>query len=350
VGDQVRHVLDLRPHLRGRIGTGHGRSSREPIQNPRSWPRSLPIRARRRASLPAVHITAIVTAYHPDDLLRGVVVSALASCTSVIVVDNTPYPAKGERERPDPLSGYRDPRVTVLGSGRNLGLAAALNLGLAELPAEAEAVLFLDQDSVIPDGLIDGLAEDLGDSSIGVVGPSPVDAATGKVYETLPGRHHRLDERDMVITSGMLLRRSCLERVAGFREDFFVDYVDLDFCLRLRRAGVRIVRDLALELPHSIGDVRVHPFLGRSARVGHYSVWRQYWIARNGTILIRENLRSLPVWAIANAFFMGRLFAKLVLFEPKRRTHAAAFLRGLRDGLTRRVTLDFLPAGAEYSG
>jgi rhamnosyltransferase len=297
-----------------------------------------------------VHITAIVTAYHPDDRLPGVVESALTSCASVIVVDNTPYPAKGEREQPDPLSGYRDPRVTVLGSGRNLGLAAALNLGLAELPADAEAVLFLDQDSVVPAGLIDGLAEDLGDASIGVVGPSPVDAATGKVYETLPGRHRRLDERDMVITSGMLLRRSCLERVAGFREDFFVDYVDLDFCLRLRRAGVRIVRDLALELPHSIGDVRVHPFLGRSARVGHYAAWRHYWIARNGTILIRENLRALPVWALTNTLFMGRWFVQLVLFEPERRTHAAAFLRGLRDGLTRCVSRDFIPVGAEYNG
>jgi rhamnosyltransferase len=297
-----------------------------------------------------VHITAIVTAYHPDDLLRGVVDSALTSCASVIVVDNTPYPAEGVAEQPDPLTRFLDPRVTRLGSGRNLGLAAALNLGLAALPTETEAVLFLDQDSVIPDGLIDGLAEDLGDPGIGVVGPSPVDAATGKMYETLAGRHDRLDDRDMVITSGMLLRRSCLERVPGFREDFFVDYVDLDFCLRLRRAGIRIVRDLALDLPHSIGDVRVHPFLGRSARVGHYAAWRHYWIARNGTILIRENMRAMPVWAITNVLFMSRWFVQLVLFEPNRRTHTAAFVRGLRDGLTRRVTRDFVPAGADYNG
>jgi rhamnosyltransferase len=297
-----------------------------------------------------VHITAIVTAYHPDDLLRGVVDSALTSCASVIVVDNTPHLAEGVAEQPDPLTLFLDPRVTRLGSGRNLGLAAALNLGLAALPAETEAVLFLDQDSVLPDGLIDGLAEDLSDPAIGVVGPSPVDAATGKVYETLAGRHDRLDDRDMVITSGMLLRRSCLERVPGFREDFFVDYVDLDFCLRLRRAGIRIVRDLALDLPHSIGDVRVHPFLGRSARVGHYAAWRHYWIARNGMILIRENMRAMPVWAITNTLFMSRWFVQLVLFEPNRRTHAAAFVRGLRDGLTRRVTRDFVPAGAEYKG
>lgn len=299
-----------------------------------------------------MHITAVVTAYHPDELLRGVVEAALERCDAVLVVDNTPAPPAEGPERPDPLGGFRDPRVTLLGSGRNLGLAAALNQGLAALPAETEAVFLLDQDSVIPDGLIDGLAGDLADPSVGVVGPSPVDAATGRAYETFAGRHDRLDDRDMVITSGMLLRRSCLERLrgAGFREDFFVDYVDLDFCLRLRRAGVRIVRDQALELPHSIGDVRPHRFLGRTVRIGHYADWRHYWIARNGSILIRENLRPLPVWALTNTLFLGRWFAQILLFEPRRRTHATAFLRGLRDALTRRVARRYIPPGAEYRG
>ena len=299
-----------------------------------------------------MHITAVVTAYHPDELLRGVVQAALARCAAVLVVDNTPEPAAGQPPHPDPLRGFRDPRVTLVGSGRNVGLAAALNQGLAALPEQTEAVFFLDQDSVIPDGLIDGLAKDLDDPTIGVVGPSPVDTATGRAYETFAGRHDQLDDRDMVITSGMLLRRAVLEQVtgAGFREDFFVDYVDLDFCLRLRRAGVRIVRDRALELPHSIGDVRPHRLLGRTVRIGHYSAWRHYWIARNGSILIRENLRPLPVWAVTNTLFLGRWFAQILLFEPQRRTHAAAFLRGLRDSLTRRVTPRYIPAGAEYRG
>ena len=296
-----------------------------------------------------MHITAIVTAYHPDELLRGVVESALASCDAVIVADNTPNPADGS-PRPDPLGGYRDPRVTLLGDGRNLGLAAALNLGLAALPADTEAVLFLDQDSVIPDGLIEGLAKDLDDPGIGVVGPSPVDAATGTTYETFAGRHGQLDDRDMVITSGMLLRRTCLERVPGFREDFFVDYADLDFCLKLKRSGVRIVRDMSLPLPHSIGDVRVHRFAGRQIQVGHYAAWRHYWIARNGTILIRENLRALPVWAVTNVLFMSRWFVQLALFEPERRTHLPAFLKGLRDGLTGRARSAYVPQGAEYRG
>lgn len=295
-----------------------------------------------------MRITAIVTAYHPDELLRGVVDSALAACDSVIVVDNTPDLAGAPDA--DPLRSYADERVTVLGGGRNLGLAAGLNRGIAALPETAEALLLLDQDSVIPDGLIEGLAKNLDNPTIGVVGPSPVDAATGRLYETLPGRHEQVDNRDVVITSGMLLRRDCLKKVPGFREDFFVDYVDVDFCLKLRRAGVRIVRDLSQQMPHSIGDIRVHRFLGREVKVGHQAAWRHYWNTRNGVVLIREHIRRNPVWAVANAMFLARWFAYLVLFEPKRRTHAAAYLKGLLDGLTGNVTRKFIPAGAEYHG
>ena len=288
---------------------------------------------------------AVVTAYHPDERLAAVVESALLSCEAVVVADNTPGDAPSLADK---LAG---PRVTVLRSGHNRGLAGALNAGLAALPAEAEAVLLLDQDSVLPPELVSGLVAHLAeDPRIGVVGPTPVDAETGGRYERSADRHAALDDRPGIITSGMVVRRSCFASVPGFREDFFVDYVDLDFCLRLKRSGVRIVRDLALELPHSIGDVRVHRVPGREIQVGHYAAWRHYWIARNGTILIRENLRPMPVWAVTNLLFMSRWFVQLALFEPKRRTHVPAFLRGLRDGLTRGVTRKFIPAGAQYHG
>jgi rhamnosyltransferase len=297
-----------------------------------------------------MRITAIVTAYHPDELLAGVVESALAACEAVIVVDNTPRDEAGNAPGSS-ARGLEDPRVTVLADGSNLGLAGALNLGIAALPEWTEAVLLLDQDSVIPDGLIEGLAKDLDDPSVGIVGPSPVDALSGRRYETLAGRHKQLDERDVVITSGMLLRREHLEKVpGGFREDFFVDYVDVDFCLRAQRNGVRIVRDMALELPHSIGDVRIHRFLGKDVKIGHHAAWRHYWTVRNGVILIREHLARKPVWAALNTLFLARWIAHILLFEPERRTHAPAALRGLADGLTGRLTRRFIPAGAQYRG
>jgi rhamnosyltransferase len=298
--------------------------------------------AKPAGAAPIGPVAAIVTAYHPDERLAQVVESALASCALVIVADNTPADSASSAEKLD------HPKVRVLRSGQNLGLAAALNLGLREVPAEAGAVLFLDQDSLLPPDLVPGLLRHLEDPTIGVVGPAPIDAEKGGQYETLSVLHGDVSDRYSVITSGMLVRRSCFQAVPGFREDFFVDCVDIDFCLRLRRAGVRIVRDKKLALPHSIGDGRDHRLLFVPVRVLHYAAWRHYWVARNGMVLTREHGRALPGFALINALFMARWLAATAVFEPERRTHVRAILRGLRDGLTGRTDLSYLPRGAEY--
>jgi rhamnosyltransferase len=289
-------------------------------------------------------VAAVVTAYHPDGRLAAVVESALLSCTAVVVADNTPGDAPSLADKLD------DPRVRVLRSGRNLGLAGALNAGLAELPAEAEAVLFLDQDSVLPPELVAGLVAHLAeDPRIGVVGPTPVDAATGGRYERSADRHAAVDDRPSIITSGMVVRRSCFESVPRFREDFFVDCVDSDFCLRIRRSGSRVVRDAELLLPHSIGSGRDHRLGSLNVRVLHYPAWRHYWIARNGLVLSREHLAAERGFVLTNTLFMARWLLVTALFDDRRRASVPAVLRGLLDGLTGRVSRGYLPAGAEYT-
>jgi rhamnosyltransferase len=290
-------------------------------------------------------IAAVVTAFHPDERLLSVVEAALETCARVIVADNTP---DGSSSLAEKLS---DPRVTVLRSGLNLGVAAGLNLGLRELPGDTEAVLILDQDSVLPRDLVLGLAEHLADPGIAAAAPEPLNADTGRSYKILSNLDSAVSDQDAVITSGMLVRRSTLDRVGGFREDFFVDFIDMDICLRLRRTGGRIVLDKRLQLPHSIGDPRFHRLGPVTVRVIHYPAWRHYWIARNGSILILENARAFPLWATKCVLYLTRWLVYTAVFEPRRRTHVRALLRGFADAVTKRTrTAEYLPAGAHYAG
>jgi rhamnosyltransferase len=287
-------------------------------------------------------ITAVVTAYHPDQRLAAVLDAALVTCADVLVVDNTP---KSEESLTDT---FTDARVRVLRSGRNGGLAGALNDAVRELPAATDAALLLDQDSTLPDGMIAALAAHLADPSIGAVAPTPVDIADGRSYERFAPTGGGLADRDTVITSGMLVRRSALTAVGGFRDEFFVDWVDNDFCLRLRRKGIRIVQDLNTVLPHSIGDRREHRVGPFTFRVLRYAPWRHYWITRNGVVMIKEHVGGNPKWALMALLYIGRQAVTTALFEPKRSATLPAILRGIRDGLTGRTTLAYLPKGADY--
>jgi len=287
-------------------------------------------------------ITAVVTAYHPDNRLSAVITAALVTCADVIVVDNTPTDSGAHAQ------DSTDARVQVLRSGRNGGLAGALNDAVRALRPETEAVLVLDQDSTLPDGLVAALAAHLADPTIGVIAPTPVDAADGTTYDRFARTSGGLVDRDAVITSGMLVRRAVLDAAGSFRDDFFVDWVDNDFCLRLRRAGVRIAQDPTIRLPHSIGDRREHRIAGRTVKVLRYSPWRHYWITRNGLVMIRENITRNPRWSLMAFLYIGRQALTTAVFEPSRAANVQAILSGVRDAVLNRTTAAYLPAGADY--
>jgi rhamnosyltransferase len=294
-------------------------------------------------------IAAVATAFHPDERLTAVVEAALKSCSRVVVVDNTPG---GEASSAAPLGEL--PGVTVLGDGRNRGLAAALNAGVAELTApETDApdfVLFLDQDSVLTEELVLGLAAHFDEPGVGIAAPAPWDEQSGRYYE--PGTESGPDvaDRDAVITSGMLVRCTVLEQVGPFRTEFFVDHVDNDFSLRVRAAGHRIVRDKRHKLAHSLGQRNQHKVPGVSVASSRHPTWRLYWIARNGTVLIREHRRDAPAWSRNTGAYLIWWFLLRTLIEPPRGPRAVAMLRGFRDGLRGRTDLRYLPPGAELTG
>jgi len=290
-----------------------------------------------------LRIAAVATAYHPDERLGAVVASALGACERVIVVDNTPDGA------PSTAAALAGERVTVLRSGENLGLAGGLNAGVAALPADAEAVLFLDQDSVLPDDLVPALAAMLeAEDRIGIAAPTPWDPEHDAGYDNVAGLRAEVSDRTDVITSGMLVRRAALEQAGGFREEFFVDFVDIDFCLRVRRAGWRVVQDQRLRLPHSLGDRREHRLGPLRLLVVHHPTWRQYWILRGASALGRENLLREPAFSVKSATFAASWLWRTAVFADDRGAQTAAAVRGVLDGLLGRVSRRYLPKGARY--
>jgi rhamnosyltransferase len=288
-------------------------------------------------------IAAVLTAYHPDERLAAVVKSALESCALVVIADNTPSDTASSAAQ---LSG---PRVKVIQSGRNLGLGGALNLAVSELPADTDAVLFLDQDSVLPAGLVEGLAADFTDEAIGVVAPTPWDFKHETYYCDTSTMTDTVSDVEAVITSGMMVRRAVLDRVK-FREDLFIDWVDIAFCLDVGAAGFRIVQDWRQRLLHSIGNCEMHSFLFKQVHVSHYPVWRLYWIGRNVPIVHRIRFGGGPRAWVSTTLFIGPRLVSMLLYSDRRFAHAGALMRGLSDGFRGRVNPAYLPAGASYPG
>lgn len=195
----------------------------------------------------APRIAAIYTTYHPDDGFRQRIRHVVERCALTVVVDNTPG---GHVFAADQADG-----LTLLQDGCNKGLGAALNAGLAEaLRQGCEAVVLFDQDSSPCPDFIDSLFQALvAAGPRAIIGPLLVDDAQARAPTIGANLPPELDDVTCIATSGMCFWLHDLKPTDRFTEDFFLDFVDFDWCWRLREQGWRICRLKSLPMPHRLG-------------------------------------------------------------------------------------------------
>lgn len=284
-------------------------------------------------------VCAVVVTYFPDDDLASRLERVASQVAHVIVVDNG--------TATDPPRSLRDffTRFSseLILNGDNLGIAAALNRGVARARDRGfRLALLLDQDTVALDSmsatLCGALYEHPAANEVAVVGSNYVESANGlrliPENETLG----RWVERTVVITSGSLMSIPIFERLGGFREDLFIDEVDTEYCLRARRRGFHVIITTAVTMQHTIGAAHdERRFLWRTVRPVNYSPTRWYYIARNTVVIAREHVGVEPRWVIANAYGHLKWLAKAILYEPGRLTKVSRAVRGVWDGIRERM-------------
>lgn len=289
----------------------------------------------------ATPLVAIVTLNwnRPDDTLECLASAAAQTYphTTMIVVDN------GSSDDSVARIGSAFPEAILLHNERNMGFAAGANRGIAHaLGLGAEYVFLINNDTTFaPDALVRLLAKMAPD--IGIVVPAIFYAAAPELPWSLGGRRHPLTleksgdtpaalaqaraagslDRDYVAGCGILLSRQMLERVGLFDERFFMYYEDMDFSLRVRRAGYRIVLAPDARMWHKVSI----------SSGGSDSPNERYWMARSSVIFFRKHVRGLRWCVVAPYRSLSAIKTVLRLLARGRRPSALAYLRGLRDGL-----------------
>jgi len=140
-------------------------------------------------------------------------------------------------------------------------------------------------------------------------------------------------EVDHLIASGCLIPMGVLGHVGSMREDFFIDFVDVEWCFRARHAGYRVYGVCAAHLEHRLGD-EPERFLGREYLT--HSPQRHYFHARNAMLLYREPWVPLN-WKLVSAW---RLLLKMgfhVLVTAPRLQHLEKIAQGFLHGLMGRA-------------
>jgi rhamnosyltransferase len=272
----------------------------------------------------------------------------------IIVVDNA------STDDTQQILSAKYPQVTVLSLSANLGVGGGFSAGLAyaAIQKQYDWVWLLDDDSVPKDDAIEtllrGLQSGNGSSEdIAILAPLPVHPGSGQPYPGLFWRSGWVQPSpellsrpvcfvDAVISSGSLVRREAVEKVGLPRQDFFMDFVDFEYCLRMRRHGFKVALVCGSVLDHSIGDPREVTFLGLSKTWNDHAPWREYYFVRNQTFTIWN---FYPDWR-SRLFVLRTIIrhaAGTLLFGQQKGACLQMMFVGFQDGRAGRLGIRFSP-------
>jgi len=223
---------------------------------------------------------AVVVTYNPNsDRLRRNLISISGQCRYIIVVDN------GSSDLETVKRVAEESNAECVSNVRNLGVSKALNQGFSILIRYGcSAVVTLDQDTICPDNMIDSFQKYLSDD-VGIVCPAVHYA--GKVYPKDDYRNG-FEEIQACMTSACLVNTDAWHKVKGFNDDYFIDFVDNDFCMKLRLCGYRIIRDNSKYIEHELGSIREYHLGKRVIKKTYHSPIRYYYMTRNNLYFIKQ--------------------------------------------------------------
>lgn len=288
-------------------------------------------------------VWAVFSTYRPGDSAERAVASVVSQVDGVVVVDDGSGAAADEvLER---LAGLG---AVVVREAENVGIAAALNDGIrAAREHGGELLVTFDQDSVVPEGFIEALAAAARSAAdrgvrIGAVVPeyfADVRQARGDAASDYSPAAN-------VIQSGMLLPASVIDAVGDLRADFFIDLVDTEYELRLRRAGYAVLAAHGARLGHALGTQYRRELFGRQVRVPGVppeitlsTPFRYFYRVRNRIILNREYLTAAPRQILRDTVLDGIHFVNaLWVARPRRalwRLYRAAINAAIRGRMGR---------------
>jgi GT2 family glycosyltransferase len=255
---------------------------------------------------------------------------------SIVVVDN------GSTDGGPEAVAAEFPDVRLFRLGENRGFAGGVNTGVdAALEGAADAVLLLNNDATVEPGFLEPLADAACGERVGAACAQILDSATGRIWYAgatydprrgHQGRHTgygdpRLPpetapyETQRACGGAMLIPRAALEAVGPLDETLFAYAEDVDWSLRARRAGLRI-----LVVPESVVHHRVSASTGGAA-----SPDSLYYALRNGLTVAERNAGAGSLGTLRRRAEATGAFAVQALRSPRRVDGLRAVGDGLRD-------------------
>jgi len=228
-------------------------------------------------------VSVVIVNYNAGQFLRRCVGTALPQADELLVIDNASTDSSLDlcaQNFPE------EPKLKIIRKGTNLGFAAACNIGSKQ--ARGDYMLFLNPDCSLDASAVSELMRVLGsDDSVGMVGgllinPDGSEQGGGRRAVPTPWRSlvrafglsrfanrwprlffdfhlHKQPlpaqpiEVEAISGACMLVKREAMEDVGLWDEGYFLHCEDLDWCMRFRQKGWKVMFVPSARVTHALG-------------------------------------------------------------------------------------------------
>jgi len=271
------------------------------------------------------NICAIVVTYHPDEGLPKRIENISRQVDRVVIVDNQSSAACLVMLKK--ISSNLG--VHLILNDKNLGVATALNQGVRYVIDYGNTYMWfltLDQDTIPYPTMVQNLIFAYNDCSfrnqVGIIGSNYQELTTGEILFSSRKENQTWAEVENLPTSGCLTSIPIFEEVGNFRDDLFIDYVDTEYCMRLREKGYKVIISPKVCMQHPLGYYKSHKlykFLRGRYMVTNYPPLRHYYWTRNGITIARERFWKSMKWSLNEIYYLLiRRLVTVILFEDNK--------------------------------
>ncbi len=290
-------------------------------------------------------VCAIIVTFQPELLdLSELILSLNDQVEKIVIVENTPESTLCKWLNQQEYAS----QVHLIDLKENKGIAAAHNVGINWAKStQCQFVLLMDQDSRAGENMVAQLTSTYDElqkqgERIAAIGPNYIDIRSnlssgfirfeGTRLIRLPSdveNSNTVYHAEYLITSGSLISIDVFDTVGLLDELLFIDYVDLEWCMRANSKGYKNFGVCAASLYHRLGDHLVTAF-GRA--ISCHSPLRHYYYFRNAILLYKRRYLTKS-WRFRDALRLPIKYVFYSLFTKPRMKQLTMMTKGIWHGL-----------------
>ncbi len=276
-----------------------------------------------------MNIVAVVIWYNPEYIVLNNIKTYCRFFNKIFIIDNSDV-NNSDLAKEIPNAEYYS-------CGTNLGIAKALNIGCSKAYKEGyNWCITMDQDSYFSENVVEKYIKlvevyNKTNKQYGSFTPS-LDLKPTNMYDLFiklikpiyKKFFSKSKEREVsfCITSGNIINLEVWKKLDGFDSDLFIDGVDIDFSIRLRKIGYKILQIRTINLHHSLGDFRFTFF-----RKDTHSDFRLYYMIRNSLYIQEKHPEEKEYFQNQ----IKKLYKDKCVFSFHRKKHLEIFQQAKND-------------------